>query len=74
MDGELTIANTDSFSIHTPQKILFFKDVLHCPDVMLNLLSINKFCVDNNYFFHPSLLSLLCEGQNNEKNASGGDK
>jgi hypothetical protein len=27
------------------------KDILHCPNALANLLSINKFCIDNNCWF-----------------------
>jgi hypothetical protein len=27
------------------------KDILHCPNASANLLSINKFCIDNNCWF-----------------------
>jgi len=30
---------------------LLLKDVLHCPKASANLLSINKFCIDNNCWF-----------------------
>jgi hypothetical protein len=36
----------------TPHKSHFLlKDILHCLDASANLLSINKFCLDNNYWF-----------------------
>jgi hypothetical protein len=36
----------------TPHKSHFLlKDILHCPDASANLLSINKFCLDNNCWF-----------------------
>jgi hypothetical protein len=34
-----------SFPKHPP---FLLKDVLHCPNTSANLLSINKFCIDNN--------------------------
>jgi hypothetical protein len=36
----------------TPHKSHFLlKDILHCPNASANLLSINKFCLDNNCWF-----------------------
>jgi hypothetical protein len=47
----LQIQNSGSSIIH-PYSFnnhpFFLKDILHCPRVSANLLSINKFCIDNN--------------------------
>jgi hypothetical protein len=37
-----------SFPLHHH---LVLKDILHCPNASANLLSINKFCIDNNCWF-----------------------
>jgi hypothetical protein len=50
----LQIQNSGSSIIH-PYSFnnhpFFLKDILHCPRVSANLLSINKFCIDNNCWF-----------------------
>jgi hypothetical protein len=50
-EAGLQIKNLGSSVVHShfpnhPQ--LFLKDILHCPNAPANLLSINKFCIDNN--------------------------
>jgi hypothetical protein len=47
----LQIAHTGSSSISTPSSTLQLKNILHCPAASANLLSIQKFCYDNNCFF-----------------------
>lgn len=47
----LSILHTGSSTLHTPKSILHLKEILHCPEASANLLSINKFCRDNNYWF-----------------------
>jgi hypothetical protein len=47
----LQISNTGSSLLITPHTKLSLKDILHCPNASSNLLSIQKFCKDNNYYF-----------------------
>jgi hypothetical protein len=49
----LQIQNTSSSSFQTPNSnsIVHLNNILHCPEVSPNLLSINKFCKDNNCHF-----------------------
>jgi hypothetical protein len=47
----LQIANTGSSLISTPSSQFFLHKVLHCPNASANLLSIQKFCRDNNCYF-----------------------
>jgi hypothetical protein len=47
----LKIANTGSFSYPLSNSIIHLKNILHCPAASANLLSINKFCKDNNCWF-----------------------
>jgi transposase InsO family protein len=47
----LQIQNTGSTLLHTPQSKFLLTCVLHCPNVAANLLSINRFCIDNDCFF-----------------------
>jgi hypothetical protein len=49
--GGLHIANTGSASITTPNSNLHLQNILHCPSALANLLSIQKFCQDNNCYF-----------------------
>jgi hypothetical protein len=48
----LGICHTGSSSFQTSDStILYLNDILHCPDVATNLLSINKFCCDTDCQF-----------------------
>jgi hypothetical protein len=49
----IQIQNTgsSSFQTSTSNSILHLNNILHCPEVLANLLSINKFCTDNNCHF-----------------------
>lgn len=47
----LNIAHTGSTTYHLPNSDLHLNDILHCPNVSTNLLSIQKFCQDNNCYF-----------------------
>jgi hypothetical protein len=49
--GGLSITLTGSISLHTPKTTLHLKDILCCPQASANLLTIQKFCKDNNCFF-----------------------
>jgi hypothetical protein len=44
----LSILHIGSSTLHTPKSILHLKEILHCLEAYANLLSINKFCRDNN--------------------------
>jgi hypothetical protein len=52
--ASLQIQNSGSSVVH-PYPLnhhsFFLKDILHCPNASTNLLSINKFCIDNNCWF-----------------------
>jgi hypothetical protein len=45
------IKNTGSTSIHFYQSDFYLKDILHYPQAFTNLLSIQKFCTDNQCYF-----------------------
>jgi len=47
----LQIHNTSSTFLQTPHSKLLLTHVLHCPHAATNLLSINRFCLDNDCFF-----------------------
>lgn len=47
----LQIKHTGKLTLHIPKSTLYLKHVLHCPQAVANLLSINKFFINNNYFF-----------------------
>lgn len=47
----LNIAHTGSTTYHLPNSDLHLNDILHCPNVSTNLLSIQKLCQDNNCYF-----------------------
>jgi transposase InsO family protein len=47
----LTIEHTGSTIFHSPSIPFYLKHVLHCPTATANLLSIQKFCQDNNCYF-----------------------
>jgi hypothetical protein len=49
--GGLQIANRGSTLISTPKTLLYLHNILHCPNASSNLLSIQKFCKDNNCYF-----------------------
>jgi hypothetical protein len=64
----LQIQNTGSTFFQTPHSKLLFTRVLHCPHVVVNLLSINRFCLDNDCFFiligTHFLIKAKSDGQN----------
>jgi hypothetical protein len=47
----LTIANTGSITLYNSKLPFHLKHILHCPTAAANLLSIQKFCVDNHCWF-----------------------
>ena len=47
----LLIANTGSSFFNTLSSSLCLKNILHCPNASSNLLSIKRFCVDNDCHF-----------------------
>jgi hypothetical protein len=49
--GGLSITHIGSTSFNTPKSTLHLKKILCCPNASANLLSIQKFCKDNNCFF-----------------------
>ena len=56
-DGKkLSIFHVGSTCLHTPHKTFRLQQVLHVPHLATNLISVSKFCQDNNSFFefHPT--------------------
>jgi hypothetical protein len=47
----LQIQNTGSSTFQTTFSNIVLKNILHCPKVSANLLSINRFCIDNHCYF-----------------------
>lgn len=47
----LSIQNNGHTSLLLDKHSFQLKNILHCPDASINLLSINKFCLDNNCYF-----------------------
>jgi len=47
----LMIHNTGSSLLNTSHNSFRLNNVLYCPQAASNLLSINQFCLDNNYYF-----------------------
>jgi len=47
----LTIENTGSSLVHSSHSSFKLNDILHCPQASANLLSIQKFCIDNSCYF-----------------------
>lgn len=48
---DLAIEHTGSTSLHFPYSSFQLNNILHCPQASANLLSIQKFCVDNACYF-----------------------
>jgi hypothetical protein len=49
--ARLGIENTGSTILHSPKFLFHVRNILHCPTAATNLLSIHKFCLDNNCYF-----------------------
>lgn len=47
----LAVENTGYTLLHSLNSSFHLKDLLHCPQAFANLLSIQKFCVDNSCYF-----------------------
>jgi hypothetical protein len=47
----LTIANSGSTTLHSSNSSFHLNNVLHCPQSAANLVSIQRFCLDNACFF-----------------------
>ena len=47
----LQIKHTGKLTLHTSKSTFNMKNVLHCPQAAVNLLSINRFCIDNDCYF-----------------------
>jgi hypothetical protein len=47
----LTIDNVGSALLHTPNSVFHLNKLLHCPNASANLISIQRFCVDNHCYF-----------------------
>lgn len=47
----LAIANTGSSTLSSSQSSFNLHNILHCPDVVANFISIQRFCVDNACYF-----------------------
>jgi len=50
-EARLEIENTGSSFLNSSNSSFYLKDILHCPSAATNLLSIQKFCKDNNCHF-----------------------
>ena len=50
-EAGLIISRTSNATIKTPSSTLVLNDVAYCPQASAHLLSINKFCKDNNVLF-----------------------
>jgi len=48
----LSIKHTGSSIVHSDNNRFLLKNIIHCPQAATNLLSVNKFCVDNDVTFH----------------------
>jgi hypothetical protein len=72
----LTIANTDSSTLHSPLSLNSFqlKNVIHFPSATANLLSIQGFCHDNSCYFILTSNYFFCEGSSNPCSAPSGQK
>ncbi|KAK1412849.1 hypothetical protein QVD17_34395 [Tagetes erecta] len=59
----LPILHVGSTRFHSPSKTFSLKNVLHVPTIKRNLLSVQKFCHDNNVFFefHSNFFSVKDE-------------
>ena len=55
----LQIANMGSTSLTANNSTFKLKHVLHCPNVPINLLSIQKFCANNHCLFELTVSSFL---------------
>jgi hypothetical protein len=49
--SDLAIKNIGSSLLHSSNSTFHLKNILHCPQSSANLLSIQKFCVDNSCYF-----------------------
>jgi len=47
----LNIDNAGSTLLHTPNSVFHLNKLLHCPNASANLISIQRFCVDNHCYF-----------------------
>ncbi|KAJ9553489.1 hypothetical protein OSB04_017534 [Centaurea solstitialis] len=47
----LPILHIGSSHLYSPNKTFSLKDILHVPDIKQNLLSVQKFCLDNHVYF-----------------------
>jgi hypothetical protein len=47
----LNIDNAGSTLLHTPNSVFQLNKLLHCPNASANLISIQRFCVDNHCYF-----------------------
>ncbi|RVW33312.1 Retrovirus-related Pol polyprotein from transposon RE2 [Vitis vinifera] len=54
---QLPISSIGSKYFHSSQKSFQFQDVFHVLQLTTNLISVSKFCIDNNSFFefHPNI-------------------
>jgi hypothetical protein len=55
----LAIANSGFATLHSPYSSFSLKDVLHCPKAATNLISIQRFCTNNDCFFPLNINSFL---------------
>jgi hypothetical protein len=68
----LKIDNAGATFLHNlNSSFKFHKNVLHCPNAFANLLSIQRFCTDNDYHFILTSSHFFCEGQSHQSNFLG---
>jgi len=48
----LSIKYIGSSIVHSDNNRFILKNIIHCPQAAVNLLSVNKFCIDNDVTFH----------------------
>jgi hypothetical protein len=63
----LGIFHIGSNSFPTSNSLLYLNDILHCLDADAKLLSINKFCCDNNCMFELTATSFLIKDNLTER-------
>jgi len=62
-DGKgLPISHIGHTKLYTPHRSFTLSNVLHVPAIMKPLLSVHKFCLDNNVYFEFHPFSVLCQG------------
>lgn len=60
--GGLAIDNTCSTILTSSNSHFHLNNILHCPKVATNLISIQNFCKDNDCYFILTYACFFCEG------------